>query len=109
MEAEIAKMPADKQEMAKLGTSFIDQVDMTMELKSGGAASMKSTMPNILDPKAAPKTEDDTGTWKKDGDTITITGPKGDKDSFTCTKSGSKLTCKEPNSKDNFSMIFTKS
>ena len=107
MEAEIAKMPADKQEMAKLGTAMLDAMDMTVELKSGGAVSMKTTMPNIMDSKAPAKTEEETGTWKKDGDTITLTSAKG-KD-MKCTKSGSKLSCNEADAKDKMELIFSKS
>lgn len=107
MEASAAKLPADQQAGAKLGEAMLDAMDLSLELKAGGKASMKSTMPNLFDDKKPPKTDEDTGTWKKDGDTITITGAKA-KDSFTCTKKGSKLECKEPNSKEDFEMIFSK-
>jgi hypothetical protein len=109
MEGEIAKMPADQQGMAKIGLAMIDAMDMTLELKSGGVVTTKSSMPNLLNDKAPPKTDEDTGTWKKEGDTISITGSKGDKNSFSCTKAGKKLTCKDPKSKENMALIFEKS
>jgi hypothetical protein len=109
MQADIAKMPADDQKFAQLGLAMVDAMDVTMELKSGGAASMKMTMPNLMDSKGPAKTDEETGTWKKDGDNVIITDSK-DKKETKCEKSGKKLTCHEPSAggKDN-TMVFVKS
>ncbi len=102
MEAEIAKMPAAEQEMQKMGLAMLDSMDATMELKSGGAASMKMTMTGMT---KDPKTNEDTGTWKKEGDDITISANGKD---TKCSKSGKKLTCSEASGKSKMTMIFAK-
>ncbi len=102
MEAEIAKLPAADQEMSKLGLAMIDSMDATVELKSGGVATMKSTMSLM----GAPKTTEETGTWKKEGDDVTFT--VNGKDS-KCSKSGKKLTCSDPKGASKMTMVFAKS
>jgi hypothetical protein len=104
MEAEIAKMPAAEQEMQKMGLGMIDGMDATMELKSGGAASMKMTMTGMMGKDAKPNEE--TGTWKKEGDDITISSNGRD---TKCSKSGKKLTCTETSGKSKMAMVFAKS
>ena len=100
MEEDIKKLPADQQEMArKMGSDMADQMDISLEIKKGGAASMKMTM--------AGKTDEETGTWTKDGDNITLTNGKGKP--MTCTKSGSKLTCTEKHASGDETMVFVKS
>jgi hypothetical protein len=97
-EADIAKLPAAEQEFAKLGIAMMDNMDATLELKSGGAASMKVTMSG--------KSQETTGTWKKEGDDVTVTAEGKD---TKCTKSGKKLTCTEKHASGNTTMVFSKS
>jgi len=99
MEAEIAKLPADQQEMAKkFGEGMADQMDVSMEIKKDGTVAMKVTMMG--------KTDEESGTWKKDGDNVTLTSGKGKP--MTCTKSGSKLTCTEKHASGDQTMVFVK-
>ncbi len=93
MEAEVGKLPPDQQKFAQLGLTMVDAMDVTVQLKSGGVAAMNSTIPNPFDKNAAAKTEQATGTWKKDGDTITIAEDGKSGKDLKCTKAGSKLTC----------------
>src|SRR5437773_1130504 len=104
MEAEIAKMPADQQQFAKLGLAMIDAMDMTMDLQSGGKLKMKSTMPSFDKGKPA-KTEEKDGTWKAEGDSLTLTA---DGKPLKCTKSGTKLSCDSDKASDP-KLVFVKS
>ena len=100
-EADIAKMPADKQQFAKLGMAMMDSMDATLEIKKDGTATMKMSM-------GSDKGKDETATWKKDGDKVVLTNDKG-KD-ISCEKSGKKLTCVESHkSGDSTTMVFSKS
>lgn len=103
MEADIAKMPADKQANAKMGLAFIDAMDVSMELKSGGVVSSKSTMKGLGDGKE----KEEPGTWKKDGDTVTITSGKNNEE-MKCTKSGKSLSCSAGEGDHKMTMVFTK-
>jgi len=99
MQAEIDKMPADKQQFAKLGLAMADSMDVSLELKKDGTATMKLSMGD--------KPQEDNGTWKKDGDKVTINDSKGK--ATSCEKSGKKLTCTETHkSGDTTTMVFTK-
>ena len=104
MEAAIAKMPSDKQADAKMGLAFIDAMDVSMELKAGGAATMKSTMKGLGDGKE----KTDEATWKKDGDTISITDSKKAGDVQKCTKSGKSLSCTTGEGDKAVTFVFTK-
>ncbi len=100
MEADIAKMPADKQQFAKLGMAMMDSMDATLELKKDGTTSMKMTM-------GTEKSNEEAGTWKKDGDKVVLSNKGKD---ISCDKSGKKLTCVESHkSGDSTTMVFTKS
>jgi hypothetical protein len=99
-EAEIAKKPAADQAAAKAMLGMFDAMDMTLELKSGGAASMKTSL-------GAGHDKEETGTWKKDGDAIVVSSGKG-KD-IKCQKDGSKLKCNEAGGKDDTQLVFVKS
>jgi hypothetical protein len=105
-EAEIAKMPADQQTMAKSMLGMFDDMNVSIELKSGGTYSSKMTMKGLNDGKE----KEDTGTWKKDGDTITISTktPGGNDKEIKCTKSGKSLSCTEGSEKNKMTMVFTK-
>lgn len=112
LEADIAKLPADQQKFAQVGLTMVDSMDVTVELKSGGVAAMNSTMPNPFDKNAAAKTEQATGTWKKDGDAITIAEDGKPGKDLKCTKAGSRLTCtpaSPPKSGASSTMVFVKS
>jgi hypothetical protein len=98
MDGEIAKMPADQQEMAKKFADMSD-VDIALELKKDGTASMKIT--------AMGKTDEESGTWKKEGDNVTLTNAHGKP--MTCTKGGSKLTCTEKHASGDQVTVFVKS
>lgn len=104
MEATIAKMPADKQADAKLGLAFVDAMDVSMELKAGGACTMKSTMKGLGDGKE----QAEEGTWKKDGDTVSITSAKKPNDVQKCTKSGKSLNCTTGEGDKAVTLVFTK-
>ncbi|MFO0762093.1 MAG: hypothetical protein U0359_36985 [Byssovorax sp.] len=90
MEAEVAKLPADQQGFAKLGIALIDAMDMSMELQAGGKLKMKASSPS-LDPAKAGKTDEKEGTWKLDGNNVTL--DSGDGKPLTCTRDGNKLNC----------------
>src|SRR6266436_1974088 len=60
-EAEIAKMPADQQAMAKMMMGSMDKMDVTLELKKDNTVAMKMTMDGKPEPK------EKAGTWKKEG------------------------------------------
>ncbi len=103
-EAEIAKLPADQQAMAKmmLGGDKMDKMDMTLELKKDNTISMKMTMEGKSDAK------EETGTWKKEGDDVVLSSPeKKDKD-MHCKKDGKKLTCTEKHNSGDTTIVFTK-
>lgn len=89
MEAEIAKMPADQQSFGKLAIAMIDGMDMTVDLQSGGKLKAKSTV--AMDPSKPAKTEEKDGTWKAEGDNLTL--DTGDGKPLKCSKAGNKLTC----------------
>lgn len=105
MEAEIAKMPADQQDFAKLGMVLIDSMDMSLELQSGGKMKMKSTMPNLMDKDKPAKTDEKDGNWKMDGDSVVL---EADGKPLKCAKSGAKLTCSGQKEGEP-SLVFVKS
>jgi hypothetical protein len=100
MEAEIAKMPADQQQFAKMGMSMADKMDATLELKKDQSMSMSMTMEGKTEGK------EKTGTWKKEGDDVVLTSDGKD---MKCQKSGKKLTCTDHHASGDSTMVFTKS
>lgn len=106
MEAEVAKLPAEQQEMAKLGVALLDAMDMTAELQSGGKLKLKSTVPSLAK-DAPPKTKEQEGTWKMDGDKVVLDAGDG-KPPIKCAKEGNKLTC-ESEKKGSPALVFVKS
>lgn len=100
MEADIAKLPANEQQFAKLGLAMADKMDATLELKKDNTVSFKATMEGKSDGK------EKTGTWKKEGDDIVLTSDGKD---MHCKKDGKKLTCTEKHSSGDETMVFTKS
>ena len=100
MEADIAKMPADQQGLAKLGMSFADKMDATLELKKDNTVSMKVTM------DGKPEGKEQNGTWKKEGDDVVLSN--GDGKDMHCKKDGKKLTCTEKHNSGDTTMVFTK-
>lgn len=105
MEADIAKLPADQQGFAKLAMGLIDAMDVTMELQSGGKLVMKSTGPSLDKDKPA-QTKEQTGTWKKEGDSIIL--DNGDGKPAKCKQAPGKLTC-EGGKPGEPGMVFVKS
>jgi len=99
-EAEIAKMPADQQAMAKAMMGMADKVDATLELKKDNTMSMSMTM------DGKPEGKEKTGTWKKEGDDVVLTSDGKD---LKCAKSGKKLTCVDHHASGDSTMVFTKS
>ncbi len=99
MEADIAKMPADQQQFAKLGMAMADKMDATLELKKEGAMSMKFSMDGKEE-------KEKTGTWKKDGDDVVLSSDGKD---MKCSKSGKKLTCIDKHASGDTTTVFTKS
>ena len=107
MEAELAKLPANEQGMAKLGLALVDALDMSLVLESGGKLKAKSTSPS-LDPSKPGKTEEKEGTWKLEGDSVTL--DTGDGKPLKCARSGKKLTCtSDAPKKGDMSLVFVKS
>ncbi len=100
MEADVAKMPADQQQFAKLGMAMMDKMDATLELKKDNSMSMSMTMDGKSDGK------EKTGTWKKEGDDVVLTSDGKD---LKCQKSGKKLTCTDKRASGDTTMVFTKS
>ncbi len=90
MEAELAKLPAAEQGMAKLGLALIEAMDMSLELQAGGKLKSKSSMPSF-EPGKPGKTDEKDGTWKVEGDSVTL--DNGDGKPLTCTKGANKLSC----------------
>jgi hypothetical protein len=101
-EADIAKLPADQQAMAKLMMSSdkMDKMDMTLELKKDNTISMKMTMDGKADAK------EETGTWKKEGDDVVLTSDGKD---IHCKKDGKKLSCVRKHASGESTTVFTKS
>jgi len=100
MEADVAKMPADQQQFAKLGMAMMDKMDATLELKKDNSMSMSMSMDGKSDGK------EKTGTWKKEGDDVVLTADGKD---LKCQKSGKKLTCTDKRASGDTTMVFTKS
>lgn len=100
MDAEIAKMPADQQAMAKMMSGMADKMDMTLEIKKDNTVAMKMTMDG--------KDKDESGTWKKEGDDIVLSNGNDKKD-MHCKKDGKKLTCIEKHNSGDSTVVFTKS
>lgn len=90
MEAEIEKKPKEEQGFAKLGMAMIEAMDITLEVKSGGKYTMKTSMPNLMGSDKANKEESEDGDWTVDGDKIDL---KGSKDSTSCKFDGKKIEC----------------
>ncbi|MCC6553680.1 MAG: hypothetical protein IT372_11755 [Polyangiaceae bacterium] len=104
MEAEVAKLPADQQGMAKLGMALIEAMDISLELQSGGKLKMKSTMPSFDKDKPA-QTKEEDGTWKEEGDSIVL--DNGDGKPVKCAKGAGKLSC-DPEKKGEPGFVFVK-
>ena len=99
-EADIAKLPADQQEMAKkFGMAMADKMDATLELKKDNTLSMKMSM----DGKDS---KEESGTWKKEGDDIVLTSDGKD---IHCKKDGKKLSCVRKHASGDSTTVFTKS
>jgi len=106
MEAEVAKLPAEQQGFAKLGMALVDAMDMSLVLESGGKLKAKSTSPS-LEPSKPGKTEEKEGTWKLEGDSVTL--DTGDGKPLKCAKTGNKLNCSGPSPKKGEpALIFVK-
>ena len=101
MEADIAKMPANEQQFAKLALAMADKMDATLELKKDNTAAFTVTMDGKADGK------EKTGTWKKEGDEVILSN--GDGKDMHCKKAGKKLTCTEKRASGDETMVFTKS
>jgi hypothetical protein len=101
MEADIAKMPANEQQFAKLALAMADKMDATLELKKDNTAAFTVTMDGKADGKQK------TGTWKKEGDEVILSN--GDGKDMHCKKAGKKLTCTEKRASGDETMVFTKS
>ena len=104
MEAEIAKMPADKQGMAKLGLEMINLMDMKLALAEGGKGEMLMSMPSLGGDK---KTESHAQplTWEfKDGKVTINDGKKPN----TCDLKGDKLECGAGGGDPMERIVFTK-
>jgi hypothetical protein len=88
MEAEVAKMPADQQGMAKFGLAMVDAMDITFKLNPDGKAEMSSSV--SMEPGKPPTTKTEAVTWAQSGDGITVSGGK---EPMTCKLAGKQLTC----------------
>jgi PBP1b-binding outer membrane lipoprotein LpoB len=104
MEAEVAKLPADQQGLAKLAVALIDAMDMTVELQAGGKLSMKSTMPSLEKDKPG-QVKEETGTWKQEGDSVILESGKGKP--LKCKAAGGKLSCEAEKAGDP-AFVFVK-
>ena len=102
MEAEIAKMSEEEKEFGKLGLELIDAMEMTIELKSEGAAQFTVKVTD-KEKGGESKSETKPAKWTKTENTVTIEVEGGDK--LDCTLDGNKLTCKDE--KQNW--VFVKS
>ena len=99
MEEEIAKKPKEEQDLAKFALAFIDMMNITLEVKSGGKYEMKMSMGE----GAEKKEEAESGDWTFADGTVTF---KGKKD-LKCKVEGSSLACEAD--KDGPPMVFKKS
>lgn len=71
VEAKIAKMPAAQRPMAKaMAEAMLSKMDVTLTLKSGG--KLVSTVSFALGKGKPARAVTKNGTWKADGDTITV-------------------------------------
>jgi hypothetical protein len=103
MEEKIAKMPADQQEMGKLGLAMVDAMDMTIDLKKGGEAdfTVKMAEPGK---EAEAKSESKKGKWTQQEKQISLQ-VEGETKKLECTAEGNKLTCKDNES----TLVFIRS
>ncbi len=104
MEAKIAKLPAEQQGFAKLATAMVDAMDMKLDVQSGGKLEATSTMPS-MQPGAQAKTEQKTGSWRKDGEKVILTIDGKD---LSCDQKDKSLSC-QPDKPDDPPMVFVKS
>lgn len=107
-EALIAKMPKEKQGMAKFGLAMIEMMSVELVLQSGGKALMKTSMPNPFK-KGEVSNKEDAGTWTLDGKKLSIvtTNKKTNKETTVeCSIGGKKLTCQDAKRKQ--SLVFVK-
>ncbi len=104
MEADAAKLTGKAAEAAKLGISFVESMDGTLELKPGGTLTQTLTMTGLGGKGAAPKEE--TGTWKKVEGGLTLDIGKQE---LTCTHSSKSLTCKDSKGHGTGVLVWTKS
>jgi hypothetical protein len=102
-EAEVAKLPADQQEVGKKALAVIDGMEMTFDLQSGGKLTVHATTPG-LNPGDPNKIEQKEGTWKEDGTAVELTI---DGNPVKCTKGEGKLTCEGQN-KANPTLVLVK-
>ena len=86
------KLPKEQQQIRKLAAEIFKRLDMTLVLAPDGTATMRTRMPDLMDPDAGSKTEEQTATWRRDGDDVIITS-KG-KDS-RCERRADRLSCAE--------------
>jgi hypothetical protein len=99
IEAEIAKMPKEKQAMAKGMAKMFESMKIEMKLEKGGKATMNTEMSF----GGKTKKDNEAGTWKVEGKKITLAFKKKPK---TCDIDGSKITCTEKGMP--FPMVFKK-
>ncbi len=101
-QATVDQLPAEQQPMAKLSLAMIPTMNLSMELKSGGALEVASSI--LLDKSAPPIVKTQTGTWRLDGSKLITTVDGRD---ATCDVAGGKLTC-APDRPEGITLIFTK-
>ncbi|MFK7741427.1 MAG: lipocalin family protein [Planctomycetota bacterium] len=89
MEAELANASEAEKAMAPTMMKMFDSMKMSMELKADGTAEMKSSGPM--------GDQTDTGTWKIDGNKISMTakGSDGKDETKTGTLEGGVITVNE--------------
>jgi hypothetical protein len=103
--AEIAKMPKEKQEFGKFALMMIQNMEMSLSLDKGGKAIVSTTMPNPFAKKdAKPVTQKGEGTWKQAGKVIAITitqekQGKAQTQTMNCELSSGVLSCRSEKKK----------
>lgn len=91
---------------AGFAAAMVEAMDISLELKSDGTVEMKSSMKLEKDKPAKEETE--TGKWTKDGDTITLSGGKDNKD-LKCKLVSGNLECESGEKGAMGKMVFKKS
>ncbi len=98
----LGMMPEEAKKDMAMVDKMMEGMSGSIELKADGTAAMAMKMPPFLDDKT-------DGTWKMDGDKVSITTKKGDKDDTkTASLANGVITIEEEQGGKKMKMTFKK-